>query len=96
MIKLKNKLSNAFYIVLVAFLFTGCSRVKLYQETSTASVCENTVYISTYVRTYNWYGFPNTLEYGGFKKVKKELLDSVKNSEYKKAKPIYNKVLNCY
>jgi hypothetical protein len=93
--QITTKAAIALSTMLVA-VFCSCTKVKLYQEVRPARVCEGTVYVSTYVRTYNWYGFPNTLEYWEQECVKESVADSIKVLEYNKAIPTFLRAKNCY
>jgi len=93
--RLNNKLSPVLYFLLV-IVFCSCTKVKLHQEVTPAKVCDGTMYVSTSVWTYKWYGAHNTLEYRKQKCVKKNIVDSTKISEYNKALPTFIKVKNCY
>jgi hypothetical protein len=94
--KINGKLSYALYFILVAFFITSCKRVELEQDVTIAKVCDNTMYVSTKVRTYNWIGMPHTLEYYELERVSADIVDSIKDIEYNKATPIYNTVKSCY
>jgi len=92
--RINSKSIIALSVMLVA-IFYSCSRVEIEQEVSPASVCDRTVYISTYVWTYNWHYSLNTLEYWEQQCVRESMVDSIKKVEYEKAIPTFLKVKKC-
>lgn len=91
---MKNLIKHGFISIASCFL-VSCGGAKLEQDVSVRRVCDNTFYVSTYVRVYNWYGYSKTLEYWEQTVVEESEIDSVKIIEYNKAIPIFQKVKKC-
>jgi hypothetical protein len=89
-------LKSLFILCLVICFLSSCSTgTKLEQEVSVRRICENTYYVSTYVKVYGWDGMIESLEYWEQTIVKEDKIDSVKIVEYNKALPTFEKVKEC-
>jgi len=99
-LKLKNKMNmknliKYGFIAVVSCFLLSCGGTKLEQDVSMRRVCDNTFYVSTYVKVYNWYGDTKTIEYWEQTVVEESGIDSVKTIEYNKAIPTFQKVKKC-
>jgi len=82
-------------LLLVAAL-SSCGGAKLEQEVSDDSCINDTKYVVTRVRIYNWIGWCKTLEYYEQESVKSDKVDSIKEVEYRKALPIFELAKGCH
>lgn len=88
-------MKELYKLIILASIFSSCERVKLEQRVKHLSVCTNKIEITTCVWTYDYYIFPNTLEYCNGVTVDEACQDSIMYLEYTKAIPTLFKVRSC-